>query len=429
MSKNIAPTATLEELAVGHPRRSISLRRNFSWSIAGNVAYAGCQWGMLVVLAKLGDPVMVGQFSLALSLAAPVFMFTGLNTRALQASDARRDFAFGDYLGLRLLTTLVGLALVAAMTTTTGDESATQAILLLVALAKGVEAVSDVFHGSLQQQERMRPIAISMMLRGSLSLLALGVGVVWGGGLWAGVVGLVVVWTLLLVAYDVPQVAGGERAIPRWDARKLGRLFVLALPLGVVLFLIALNVSLPRLFVKRESGLRELGIFTALSYLMVAGSTVVNALGQAATPRLALLINSGDRRRFLRLLGKLLLLGVGIGVAGVLVAWIGGDPLLTLLYRPEYAEHSGLFVWLMAAAGLGYVASFLGYGMTAARFLRIQVVLFAVVCAATSLGCWLWVPTLKLEGAALALVLANGVQLVGSAGILWFGMIRQRTMP
>jgi hypothetical protein len=31
----------------------LSLRRNFSWTLAGNVVYAGCQWGMLVALAKL----------------------------------------------------------------------------------------------------------------------------------------------------------------------------------------------------------------------------------------------------------------------------------------------------------------------------------------------------------------------------------------
>ena len=40
--------------------KPITLRRNFSWTFVGNLVYSGCQWGMLVVLAKLGSPGMVG---------------------------------------------------------------------------------------------------------------------------------------------------------------------------------------------------------------------------------------------------------------------------------------------------------------------------------------------------------------------------------
>jgi hypothetical protein len=42
----------------------LSLRLNFSWTMVGNFVYAGCQWGMLMVLAKLGTPEIVGTFAL-----------------------------------------------------------------------------------------------------------------------------------------------------------------------------------------------------------------------------------------------------------------------------------------------------------------------------------------------------------------------------
>ena len=45
---------------------------------------------------------------------------------------------------------------------------------MAVALAKAIESVSDVFYGSLQQHERMDRIAISMILKGIVSLAALG---------------------------------------------------------------------------------------------------------------------------------------------------------------------------------------------------------------------------------------------------------------
>ena len=39
---------------LGSSPHRLTLRMNFLWTLAGNVVYAACQWGILVVLAKLG---------------------------------------------------------------------------------------------------------------------------------------------------------------------------------------------------------------------------------------------------------------------------------------------------------------------------------------------------------------------------------------
>lgn len=92
-------------------QKPLTLRRNFSWTFVSNVVYAACQWGMLVVIAKLGSPEMVGQFTLGLAVTAPVMLFTSLHLRAVQATDAKQQYIFGDYLGLRLISTGLALAI------------------------------------------------------------------------------------------------------------------------------------------------------------------------------------------------------------------------------------------------------------------------------------------------------------------------------
>ena len=87
-----------------------SLRRNVSWAFIGHAVYAASQWLILVVLAKLGDPTMVGQFGLGLALAAPAFMLCNLQLRVAVATDVGDSYGFGDYLGLRLITTAAALA-------------------------------------------------------------------------------------------------------------------------------------------------------------------------------------------------------------------------------------------------------------------------------------------------------------------------------
>ena len=59
----------------------------------------------------------------------------------------------------------------------------------------------------------------------------------------------------------------------------------------------------------------------------------------------------------------------------------------------------------MAAATIGYVASVLGYGMTAARGFRSQVPFVPDAVAVTALACWFSSPRLGLTGSAYAVLI------------------------
>ncbi|MEC4816572.1 MAG: oligosaccharide flippase family protein [Scytonema sp. PMC 1069.18] len=426
--------------------KPLTLRHNFSWTFIGNAVYAACQWGMLVVMAKLGSPEMVGQFTLGLAITAPIVMLTNLHLRAVQATDAKRQYLFGDYLGLRLLSTGLALFLIVGVTLTAGYRWQTSLVILIIGLAKAFEAISDVFYGLIQQHERMDRIAISMMMKGLLSLLLLGAGIyVTNSTLW-GAVGLAVAWAIVLVCYDIHNSAlifnrspqrlqtetSGTRYLsvrlrPRWHLTTQRKLIWLSLPLGVVMMLISLNSNIPRYFIERYLGERELGFFAAIAYLMIAGGMMVNALGESANARLAKYYASGDDTAFRTLLFKLLLIGALLGGTGVLVALVAGRQILTLLYQPEYAEHADLFVWLMLATGINYVSSFLGYGMMAARYFRIQIPIFASVTTISAIFCFWLIPNVGLLGAAIALVVGAVVQAGISVGVILHALHKLKT--
>lgn len=415
---------------------ALPLWANFSWTLVGNGVYAACQWAILVVLAKLGTPEMVGEFALALAVTAPVIMFAQLQLRAIQATDARKQYRFGDYLGLRLTTTWLALLLIIGITVVTGYRPAMAPVILMVGLAKAFESLSDVFFGLFQQHEWMARIAKSMMIKGPLSLLALGIGVALTHQLLWGAVGLAVSRAIILVCYDVPggalvlkstrepgeptasDAVAKEAVRPYWEWNTLARLVWLALPLGISTLLISLTRSLPRYAMQHYWGERELGFFAAMASLMVAGTLVVGALGQSAAPRLAKHHADGEGAAFRGLLLRLAGVGALVGMLGVALAAVAGRQILTLLYRPEYANYPVAFVWLMVAAAITNVASPFGYGMTAARYFRPQMPLFAVVAGVMALGCLWLVPRYGVQGAALALVIAALTQLLGSAGVV-----------
>ncbi|WP_205543935.1 lipopolysaccharide biosynthesis protein [Rubrobacter indicoceani] len=394
-----------------------SLHRNFSWVLAGNLVYAASQWGMLTALAKLGSPEMVGQFGLGLAITAPIILFSNLNLLAAQSTDARREYAFGDYAALRTATTALALVLIFLLVAFGGYARETALVVLLIGVSKAVESFSDLTYGLYMQRERMDYIARSMVLRGLLSLVALSAGVYLTGGVAWGVVGMCVVWAAVFLLHDAPNVRSvlerGESARVVFRPAVLASLAWLALPLGLVMTLVSLYTNVPRYFIQGYFGEREVGFFTAMSYIIVAGSTFVNALGQAASPRLAGYYADGDTPAYRSLLVKAVGLGAGIGVAGILAAVVAGPEILTVLYSAEYAAESGVFTLLMVAAAFGYVASFLGYGMTAARYFKTQIPLFGATVASVVVSCWLLVPAFGLAGAAFSLIIGGVVQTAG----------------
>lgn len=419
------------------PVKRLSLRANFSWTFIGNVVYAASQWGMLVVLAKLGSPEMVGLFALALAICSPIVIFTNLQLRNVQATDVKHGYLFSDYFGLRLVTISVALLIVLAVMVLSRDTVSQGLVIFFMGVAKSVEAVSDVFYGMFQQHERFDRIAKSMMIKGPLSLLVFGAVVYLTGSVLWGVVGLALSWAMVLI-YDIrsgimilraePEMSGeqGIGAVrPRWRVTKLKGLALTTLPLGAAALLITLNPNIPRYFVQWTLGERELGIYAALAYLVVAGNTVVGALGQSAMPRLARSYSNGDGKAFRRLLLRLVGIGALLGGAGILVALLAGRSVLLLLYSPEYAEHTDVFLWVMVAAGIGYVGSFLNCGLMAARYFKAQLVLYVVVTLVAVAACAWLVPLAALRGAAWALALSLAVHALGNLLVNWYALRHQ----
>jgi O-antigen/teichoic acid export membrane protein len=409
---------------------AISLRNNFSWVLTGNLVYAAAQWGILIMLARLGSPDMVGRFTLALAITAPVVLLCNLQLRVVYATDVRDQYRFGDYLGLRLIMITPALLVTAVIAFGLGYTREASGVIFIVGISKGFESMSDILFGVMQKQERMRRIAVSQILRGVLSFIALSVILYITGSLFWGVVAIAVVWCGLFVLFDwrnagrILASAGESSLRPQWEWEKLFALAKLGLPVGLVSALISYYVAIPRYFLETYHGESALGYFAAIAYLPMAGLIVVDALGQSAIPRLARYYAS-DQLAYKRLLEKLIGVGITLGFSGILVSILFGSKLLMIIYRPEYALHANVLVLLMIAGSIVYVCSILGVALTSAGFFKVQLpILILLLLTEVASGWWL-IPRFGEQGAAWTLLLGASVWFLVSGTIVLYIIARQ----
>jgi O-antigen/teichoic acid export membrane protein len=407
----------------------LSLRTNFVWTLAGNVVFAASQWTIIAMIAKLGTSEMVGQYVLGLAVGAPVFLLLNMQLRSVQVTDAHSRYDFEDYFSLRLITVIVGAGIIIVFSVISSYGHSTLMVIIALTAAKVSESLSDISYGHFQKKERMDWIATSLMLRGLLGAATI-VCILWLTNHldWA-TFGLAVTWILILLFYDRKQLLSSEGRVvfpPRLENSL--RLTRTAAPLGIVMLLISLNVNLPRYFVEYYWNAEQLGYFGAISYVAVAASTIVYALGQASSARLAL-YGVEKRAKFVALISRLLAFSIAIGLFGVAVAVLWGQQLLSALYSPDYSRYYIPFRWIMVGTAFEYIASTCLYGITALQAYKVQVPGYAIIVLLKAYLCYLWIPTLGVTGAAYASVAVGVTQLLIWLSVLSWLLLKRNLSP
>ncbi len=414
-----------------------SLSATFTWTLAGNMWYAGCQWLILIVLAKLGTAETVGHFALATAVALPITLIAHLHLRSVFVTDLAGKYPLQEVMGLRIVLSVVAVVGMLLACEAGGYGSEPAKVILLVGAAQLTDAFSETYYGICQRCERMDRIAKSLAIRSTLSLVGMAVVVAYTHNLVWGALTMVVARLGVLLCFDAapatfaltgpgPRVLDGGVAVtgllarirPGWNARCQAELFWLALPLGGVSILVALSANIPRYVIEHYLGPHELGIYSALNALPLAGGLVATALGNAAFARLARHYYAGDLNAFRSVTTRILGICGALGIAGLLACVAAGKPALRILYSSEYAVQSSLLLYLMVVAAVAYLAACLGCAVTAAAQFRPQVPLWLIVIATCIVFSVLLVPRYGLYGAAVAGLISTLVQLLGTAIII-----------
>lgn len=405
------------------PRRRGS-RADALLTFAGHFTVGLGLWAVIALLAREGAREAVGQYALALAVTSPASQWANLQLRMLLATDARNEVAARDAWRVAVGANLGAIAVTCALASLVGWGP--WWLIAASSVAKAIDNFAELVDGHMQRRLEFRASAAGKVVRatclvgGTAAVLAQGMGL-------AGVAGVLVLASLAGFVVNGGfarrwRGAAGERTYVGLSA-----LLRRAVPLGAVLFLVSLQQNIPRYIVEGELGVDALGLFTAVNYFTVAASLLVQAVSQAAFPRIADDLAKAEVGRARRRLVRLLLAVVAIAALGVAGSWALGDVLLAVLYGPAFRDGAGLFVGLMGAAAFNFIASVFRHLLTTLGRVRGQTLLLLASSAVAAGGGYLGVMWAGLSGMVLTLLLlavAHGVVLGALALRAWRHAVR-----
>jgi O-antigen/teichoic acid export membrane protein len=399
-----------------------SLPHNIIWSVMGNGIYLLCQWGTLVAIARLSNPAALGMYGLSLAVTAPIFLFFDLQLRVVYVTDVARSYPLSDYVFVKSLTCCLALGLSILVGFLTTSDSLARHILLAVGLSKVIESADDLIGGLFQKQERLDLFGQLRIGKGVASLFAIAGALAWTRSVPTAILAMGLAWLViaaLAVALWMPSQTGACKFSPSpVSLRRLRHLVYYAFPLGLAMGLVTLQASLPRIALQRFAGFEEVGVYTAISSLLVAGSAVMTAVGIAVVPRMARLFALNRHAEVRRLCTHWAIAAIAVGCVSVFLAWGAGGRLLALLFGHRYSSGSRALIFLMVAMTVTFVASINDFVLVAQRRFRSQVVVHVISTAACLFACAFLVRTYGLTGGALTALLAAVVRLLTNSILL-----------
>ena len=422
------------------------MRVNLLYSLIGAGIFNGCQFAAIVLLTKFASPDVLGQFNWSLNTTATVVVFLMLSLRSVHIADSLSRVSFGNYRTARRVGMSIAaglLVMVVAWHEWPRPDWAFVLIFLGVGAAKIFDALGEIYWGLFQKSERMDLVAIATGLRGLVMIAAFGVAVplAWymvyksgnlpedelGYGAGAAVVAYALGWALVVRFFDVPAARRMTHHDPAWTWDDVRRVSARAFPLGIVTLLIVLTTAIPRWVIKAShgpDGFRYVGIFAALTYIIIAGNLFTVQLGHTAANRLSIYFRD-SLPRFLGLLLRLELVAVAIGAMMWVVARFAGEWLLRVVYQPEYAAYHPEFMIIVAAQCIMLLSSILGFAATQMQVYWFQAGAWSIMCGtAWGVSAWL-VPNDPIGGGANAMIAVAVVQLVLYTFAVVYGVWRR----
>lgn len=385
----------------------LSLKQNFIYTLFGNGFYNFSQWILIVILSKAATPNIVGKYVYTMAIVTPIFMFSNLRLDILQTTDIEGKFSYSNYFTFRLIFSFIAMILVFIILLLSKFNTYQSILIIIFALSKFAESLSDVTYGYMQKKERLDFQTRSLIFRSIYSIISFFICLILFKSLIMAILLQTLFWIFNFYLHDFRITTAYEEIKIKINFKIIRDIFLIGLPLGIITGLNSLNIQIPRYSLAHFVGLKELGIFGAISTLGYAGNLISLSLSRACLPRFAKLFHDNNIKKFTSLLIKLMLIGASIGFVGIFFSLILGKHILQWLYTYEYASHKYLLVLIMFYITIHMSFSFIGVAVSSTKSFNIQLLVHIIKIFAILISSIYLISLYGLIGAALSIIIGD----------------------
>lgn len=343
--------------------RETLLLRTASLS-GGTAIYMAGQLVLLILIARLGSPSLVGAYALVTAILNPLFLLARMGLKSAIATEQDGGSSYPTYRNLQYVLCAASVFITLAIVAVFLREPLVIYVTGVVFFAKLFETLSDLHYGLLIKSEMQHTVSKSLAIR-SLAITVLYFLASLLTDAETAMMILPFSWCAVFFLYDQRKTRDLRALEGKTTSSEVVSLFYLVFPLALAGFFGQLSLSVPRYIIGVGDGAEILGQVAPALMAHVFVSSFADSIAQSILPTVSRRIAEGRNADAWRLLLKIaaMLLPLTLGVIALMFAV--GPWIVEFVFGEGYGLAGALIgvvsvSWTLRAYGMLFGSAVLG---------------------------------------------------------------------
>lgn len=376
-------------------------KKNFIWNTIGITFNSFNSLFFLIIVNRIISSEQGGIFSYAFSLVCLFYIIALYYNRTYQISDINSEFSNNQYITNRYISSIVSIVFIIIFSIINNFNYYKTILIILLMLYKVEEAIADCFHGFIQKKEQLYYVGMSLFYKAIFSLILFFITICYTKNICISVFYIVLVNFIGLI-YDIQKYKKLYDERIKLDFSNVFKLLKNAFSLFVFSFLIIFINNCQKYvavyFVNNQLQ-NVLGI-------IIMPATMLTLCGQyLISPYLtkfAKLNKNKDMINFKKLLLKLLLVFVILGLIILCIAFLLGIPVLNIIYGINLNNYKLSFLLIIIASIFYAISTIISNCLTVLKRNNEQLIIYIISSLLSLLVSIVLISKFKVNGAAYA---------------------------
>ncbi len=341
----------------------LSMSQNAFYNTVGSLVFCVCQWiisSLLVVHLSPEETAVenAGLLQLAISVTNIFFAISCYNMRTYQISDTKNKYSYGDYIGVRIVTSIIAVLLCLGYVIILGYKANTIICIFFYMIFKLNETFSDVLHAITQKNYRMDYVCVSHCIRGISAVVVFAVAIILFNSVLIAILAMGIINLLQVWFYDVKKTRQFGSIKPIFNKEVILTLLITCLPAVVSSAAFTAITSVPRQTLEAMLGEEALGYYGTIATPLVVVQILATSIFNPMLTELAEYYNDGKINKFtLRLIKNLVIL---IGISAIVCVCVAllGKFAVGIVFGQKFVQYTYLMYGIVGCTTM-YVISWL----------------------------------------------------------------------
>lgn len=388
-----------------------SKKRDFIWNLIGTSINSFNSLFFMIVINHINLKSEAGVFTYAYSLICLFFILATFYNRVYQISKSDK-FSSKDFILYRVLSSILTVIIVFLFSIINGYNLFKLSVIMLICLFRMIEAISDAVYGVLQYKGYLYKSGISLSLKGIIGLIGFTLVDYFTKSITLALVSLIIVNLALSYFYDYKNVKEYLSVSGKINFKNILLIFKDTLPIFIYSFLAMYVANICKYMLDYFDTAEAQNIFG----IIFMPSTVIGLCSAYIVVPIITNLNDLLKKKkyseFNKLVSKMMIILVGVGVTAIIGAYVLGIPILNILYGMDLGDYKNLLLLVLVGATFYTLANVYSQVLVLLHVHKMQTLIYVVMSIVSTLICYFLISSYKLSGSVYSYVIFMFILLI-----------------